>query len=70
MTRLAVPINLHIPPEPTKHLAFRATAINDYVTGISVMCGRCKARGRANSKLVGKAHRRGPIFCGACRVAS
>lgn len=70
MVRLAVPVNLHIPPEPTKNLAKSFKGINDYVAGINVTCTICKARGRANSKLVGKAHRRGPIVCADCARAS
>lgn len=65
MSRLAVPFNLHIPPEPTKNLAFRAQAINDYVTGISVTCSACKARGRANSKLIGKGKNK-KVLCADC----
>lgn len=69
MTRLAVPLNLHIPPEPTKNLAKRVKGINDYVAGINVQCSICKERGRANSKLVGKGKGRAPIVCGSCRTS-
>lgn len=66
MVRLAVPLNLSTPPEPTRNLAYRFDAINGNVGAVNVMCSRCKTRGRANSKLVGKG-KRPPFICGACR---
>lgn len=62
MVRLAVPLNLHIPPEPTKNLAKRFSGVNDFVTGVNVTCTVCKTRDKANSKLVKR-----PFVCGACR---
>lgn len=69
MSRLAVPLNLHIPPEPTKNLAKRVQGINDYVAGINVQCTVCRERGRVNSKLLGKG-KRPPFVCGPCRAAT
>lgn len=70
MTRLAVPFNLPAPVEPLRNLARTFSAIHSNVGGVNVQCSICKARGRANSKLVGKANRRGPILCADCQRAS
>lgn len=64
MARLAIPVNLSVPPEPTKNMAKSFKGVNDYVTGVNVQCHLCKARGRVKSKLLRKGQK---FVCGACR---
>lgn len=67
MVRLAVPVNLPTPNEPTRNLARQFSAINGNVGAVNVLCSRCKTRGRVNSMLLGKGKKRPPFVCGACR---